>query len=204
MAKPVIAIDIDDVVAEFCPAFCDFLRERRGLEVLPEDYREDWVDWLGLSIQGCKDLADELFGDKSFYLSLPVLPGTRRVLGQLKDRYEIVAMTSRRTSAKQTTRKWLDKNLENMVGEIYFLGAYDDLAQKDLKEWPHNFTKGDLCREVGVKCLIDDQPKHCLSVAEAGIDAVLFGDYGWNRQVEERGRLMRVKGWREVGRVLGG
>jgi uncharacterized HAD superfamily protein len=59
-------------------------------------------------------------------------------------------------------------------------------------------TKTKILAEIGANYLIDDQPKHCIAAAEAGITALLFGDYKWNKDIELKTNMVRVKNWQEV------
>jgi hypothetical protein len=59
-------------------------------------------------------------------------------------------------------------------------------------------TKGELLKSLGAQYHIDDQPKHCISALQQGIQPLLFGDYSWNRSVELPEGIVRVKNWQEV------
>ena len=59
-------------------------------------------------------------------------------------------------------------------------------------------TKAELCQKLGVDCLIDDQLKHCIGVAELGMEAILFGDYGWNQSEALPTGVRRVVSWKGV------
>ena len=57
-------------------------------------------------------------------------------------------------------------------------------------------TKGELCQELNVSWLIDDNPEHCLSAVDAGVEAILFGEYGWHHEAPMH--LTRCKDWPSV------
>jgi 5'(3')-deoxyribonucleotidase len=57
-----------------------------------------------------------------------------------------------------------------------------------------------VCVEIGADWLIDDNPEHCLSAIEHGLNTILFGDYGWQYKAPEH--LYRCKNWEEVERLL--
>ena len=59
-------------------------------------------------------------------------------------------------------------------------------------------TKAEICAEIGADYLVDDQPKHCLAAAKAGIKTILFGDYKWNRDTKLMPNMVRAKNWQEV------
>lgn len=196
--KKLVAIDLDDVVAGFCPAFCEYVTKNWGLDAKIEDYQEDWGSWFGFDENEWAERGDELFNDRDFYLSLPVVEGAAETLSRLKASCDVIAVTSRRSCTEIMTKQWLSKNLDGLVDNLYFSGAYDNLRPNS-----HTHTKGEICADLGVDVLIDDQPKHCLGVSEHGIKAVLFGDYSWNRGVEISDKIRRASSWDEVARFFG-
>ncbi|HLA48993.1 MAG TPA: hypothetical protein VJY84_00415, partial [Candidatus Saccharimonadales bacterium] len=58
--------------------------------------------------------------------------------------------------------------------------------------------KAEVCREIGADYLVDDQPKHCLAAADAGITALLFGDYKWTRVNNLPKNVIKVRNWPAV------
>jgi uncharacterized HAD superfamily protein len=58
--------------------------------------------------------------------------------------------------------------------------------------------KSEVCRELGVSYLIDDNLTAVKQTSAFGIEVLLFGDYPWN-QIDELPRgVTRVKNWQEV------
>jgi hypothetical protein len=57
-------------------------------------------------------------------------------------------------------------------------------------------SKGELCVELDVQLLIDDNAENCQDARDNGADAILFGDYGWNAHASES--LHRCSNWQEV------
>lgn len=198
MKKQLIAIDIDDVVADFCPAFCEYAKRNWGFDARIEDYKEDWGSWFGFDENEWRKRGDEFFDNREFYLGLSAVEGAAETLKRLRDKYDVIAVTSRRSTTKDMTKEWLAKNFEGLVDEVHFSGAYDDLTSNS-----HTHTKGEVCAELGVEFLIDDQPKHCEGVGKYGINAVLFGNYGWNKDVEISNSVMRASDWNEVAKYFG-
>ena len=193
MKKRLIAIDLDDVVADFCPAFCDFAGEKWGNVVTRETYTEDWGVLFGADADEWQRRVDELMGHAEFYLNLRAVPGAREALEKIRKKFDVVAVTSRCKIAKDATEAWVERYLPGLVDEVFFPELY-----KNLDAYSHKKTKGSFCKELGACCLIDDQPKHCVGVMEEGMKAVLFGDYGWNRDEKVSGDIMRAKNWDEV------
>jgi uncharacterized HAD superfamily protein len=58
--------------------------------------------------------------------------------------------------------------------------------------------KDDVCLEFNADLIVDDHPKHALACAEAGIPAVLFGNYPWNREPISHPLVHRAANWQEA------
>ncbi len=77
--------------------------------------------------------------------------------------------------------------------QIIFSGIWDDGKQD-----AHKRTKTEILQSIGADFLIDDQLKHCISAADAGIGAVLFGAYPWNRVDTLPRGVTRCSDWSAV------
>ena len=121
------------------------------------------------------------------------------VLKQLAATKDLVVITSRRSSTKPETKTWLEAHFPGIFHDIHYAGIWDSSAHTHhkLKQ-----TKADICREIGVDYLIDDQLKHCIAAAEAGITTLLFGDYGWNKMDQLPDGVTRTRDWDEVRRYF--
>ncbi|MCL1839917.1 hypothetical protein FWF89_02900 [Candidatus Saccharibacteria bacterium] len=194
MARRLIAIDIDDVVAGFCPAFCEYANRKWGEEIHPGIYTEDWGKMFSIDREEWQKRSDQALKDMEFYSGLEVIEGAQRALGILRDDFDVVAVTSRHTAMKETTKMWLENYFPGLINDIHFLGAYESIDGYS----SHNKTKDEICLKLGVSYLIDDQPKHVLSAHRAGVGAILFGDYSWNRTVNVDDGVKRAVNWDEV------
>ena len=125
---------------------------------------------------------------------LPV-EGAVQAINELGKRYKLVLVTSRRNFAEELTRNWLKQYFEYPFDTIVFADFWDDI--KNSKDG-HLRHKGDLFAQVGADIVIDDQLKHCEAAAEAGIQAILFGDYAWNKIDELPNGIIRRKDWIEI------
>jgi 5'(3')-deoxyribonucleotidase len=199
--KPIIAIDIDDVLAQFVPAFCVYARERWGEKITPEIFTEDWSKIMkSSSLATIKERAIEMFTDTDFYNSLLPVAGANKTLQKLAEKFTLIPMTSRVSPQRDITVDWLLKYFGNIFEEVVFSGAYE--ADSDFSKTIH-LSKGEICREIGASYLVDDQPKHTNGAAMAGVKAILFGDYGWNRHSAIIDNVTRAANWKEVAGYFG-
>ncbi|HEY1835463.1 MAG TPA: hypothetical protein VGG13_01430, partial [Candidatus Saccharimonadales bacterium] len=56
----------------------------------------------------------------------------------------------------------------------------------------------EIAQEIGAKYLIDDNAEYCVLSQDIGVQALLFGDYGWNRKEKLVKGVTRVKEWAAV------
>ncbi|MDB5183806.1 MAG: uncharacterized protein JWO07_487 [Candidatus Saccharibacteria bacterium] len=194
MTKQLIAIDIDDVIADSTESIRQLVNSRFGVDLTEAHYsvRGQYSGYYtriwqehGLSDRfSYSDLEDEMVIDQSH---VPILEGAREAIYKLSTDYHIVLITSRDPNWEKATRRWFKEHFGIDDLNIYFTGNYHTGVKKD---------KGELCRELGVSLLIDDNPDHCLSALKHGVRAILFGDYGWHVDVPQD--LVRCRNWSMV------
>ncbi len=192
MSKPIIAVDIDDVLSRTVPSILAFSNERWGHSHTLEDFNEQlslmWqvnaeeakVRWLEFMNSGTMEQYD-------------VIPDARIALETLKQRYTLIAVTSRRESLLDITREWLDSNYPNIVDRVVGAQIYGEG-----KKNAHQLTKAEILLQLSASYLIDDQPKHCIGAAGVGVKGVLYGGYPWNRNVELPSGVVRCDNWPSV------
>jgi uncharacterized HAD superfamily protein len=196
--RQVIGIDIDDVLSRSAEGFTVHSNRRWGEGHIVERYDEDWAKFWGIPREEAQKRANEMhtsgvFGNYSPYTqAVPVLK-------QLAQNYTLIVVTSRRSLIKPETDRWLERYFTGVFQAIHYAGIYDSNAQIHhmLKQ-----TKAELCRDLGVDYLIDDQLKHCVAASEIGINALLFGDYSWNKADQLPEGVTRVKDWASVGQYF--
>ena len=196
--KPIIAVDIDDVLSASAAGFVAYTNTKWGTNLGIDDYDEDWVKLWEVDHATGKARAHEYYNAgvvsryENFDEALPVLT-------KLSKDYGLVIATSRVIHVKEDTLEWLDRHYNGVFSAVHLAGIYDDLHEDAILR-----TKADLCKSIGAQYLIDDQPKHCIAVAEIGIKGLLFGDYSWNRQVTLKPGMARVRSWQEVEKYFDG
>ena len=192
MPKPIIAVDIDDVLAANAEGFVEFSNKRWGTNLTVEDYDEHWGRVWQVNQKEWEKRNED-------YVNLGVMRTYRHfneakpILKKLGARYKLVVVTSRRIQQKKDTLDWIDRYFKDIFDDIHFTGIWDKIQHS-----ANNVTKTELIKRLGADYLIDDQPKHCITAAEAGITALVFGDYTWNHNIELKPRMIRAKNWQEV------
>jgi uncharacterized HAD superfamily protein len=189
--KPIIAIDIDDVISANAASFVKYSNQRYGTHLTVDDYREHWGEIWNIDHDELMKRAAE-YHESGHIANHPVIEGAYDALKDLKERFKLIIVTSRRTSINQLTRDWIQKYYPDIFDDIVFSGFFDS-AKSGI-----HLTKGELVKNTGAEYLIDDQLKHVSSAAENGIKALLFGDYIWNKSDTLPANVTRVKNWQEV------
>lgn len=193
--RPVISVDIDDVLAHSAQAFVDFANKNRGSQLTVDDYDDDWMKVLSIERStGIPELgrfADAYHETIINHRSIEAY----EALMTLKDTYDLMIVTARRSSTKGDTLEWIQREFPGVFLEdkIFFAGMFDIITEKSL-----HMTKGQMLKDLGADYHIDDQPKHCIGALEQGIQPLLFGDYSWNRMIEVPVGVARVHDWRAV------
>lgn len=194
MDKPIIGIDIDDVLANSAKGFVEWSNKRFGTSLAPSDYDEHFAKLWQIDNEETHIRTEELHktGVLLGYESIDLAYG---VLKKLSQKYKLVIVTSRRTQGRQDTLAWINKFYPGIfdANDINFAGIWDKIEDSSLHR-----TKSDLCKKLGVDYLIDDQLKHCLSAADFNIKALLFGNYSWNQCDNLPVAVTRVANWAEV------
>jgi uncharacterized HAD superfamily protein len=199
MLKPpsnqtIIAIDIDDVIADTHETMRQWGNRVSGVILSVEDAKAHgdywgYYDRLWTSHNLQDVLRHEYFEQaiETEEVVVPLFFGALFAIKELQKKYQIILITSRRIAFEKATRVWISEQLGDQI-EIYF--AKNNRVAGNIK------TKGELAMELGVSVLIDDSVGHCTDVLEHGIEAVLFGDYGWQHSIPAG--VVRCKDWPSV------
>ena len=195
MQRPIIAVDVDEVLAAYAKGFIQFSNARWGTNLTIQDYDEDWSKVWQIDRADVPSRVAALLDSRQI-VALDHDVSALDVLRHLKESYDLIIVTARQTQMKGDTLAWVSQRFPGIFEEdkIFFAGIWDVLD-----ETSRHKTKGQMIKDLGVSYLIDDQLKHCLSVQQQGLQALLFGDYAWNQATEPLPRgVTRVHNWSEV------
>ena len=193
MNKPIIAVDIDDVLAAEAEFVVKFSNEQFGTRLMLEDYSESWNIMWNVDRDEVERRA-HILHEPGIVTQYRIIPGGYETLKKLKETYEIIVVTSRRKRVEAETARWLDEHFPDIFSRLVLTGFWDDPRRPDR----HLLSKGSLLNDHRVAYVIDDQPKHCLSALDHGIEPILFGDYAESRNVVAPKGVIRCKDWQAV------
>lgn len=193
MAKPLIAIDVDDVLAEHNAGLANWHNKNFGTTHTAESYfSEWWADVWQISPELAEQRA-QAFHEAREHRNLRPVPGAVAALKTLKQSYDLVVITVRRQLIIDDTAAWLNRHFPELFTAVRFIHFWD-AKQKT--------TKAEMCQALGARYFIDDSVKHCLQTAEMGIPTLLFGDRSWNQLPALPPGVQRVNNWPEATTLL--
>ena len=190
MGRPIIAVDVDDTIFDENNAVRLYMNERYGFQHTLEDYRvpgpyHHYFEAIWQVSAEETTVRYEAF-EAAYKTKLKPLGDALRVLKALKSSYDLVILTSRDHRLVAGTHKSLTEHYPDIFRDVHFRSLWGD---------DEKATKAQICLEIGAGYLIDDCFEHCELAAEAGVEALLFGDYGWNRTQALPAHMTRLKDW---------
>lgn len=214
--RPVVAVDLDEVLGAFVPALASFYNEAYGATSDTEDapltaeafhsYEFHQV-WGGTREEA--DLKMRAFFKSRHFLGdsdsaqassistaisvptgIPVIAGAMPVLQRYAHAIDFHVVTSRQDFLADETRRWLDLHYPSVFCGVAFGNHYNHASA--VKR-----SKPQMCADIDAALLIDDSLKYASQCAAAGIPVVLFGDYAWNQGAVPSG-VNRVSTWAGV------
>ena len=190
--NPVIAVDIDDVIAANAASFVAYSNEKWGTHLTVDDYQDHWSEMWGIEHAESEKRYRE-FHESGHIGTYEEIHGAKEVLQKLKERFTLIILTARPASVSRLTNERLDTHFRGIFDSIICAGFYDGGTPEDYK-----LTKGELAKNINAKYIIDDQPRHVLAASELGIRGILFGEYAWNKADALPKNVTRVTNWDEV------
>lgn len=191
-SKPVIAVDIDDVLALSVDKFIEWSNSRFGTTIKFDEYVEDWSLLWGINQAETTKRVNQMYKE-GIPAKCSRVNEAVEVLNKLKPDYELIVATARRKAEHMLTRNWIKEHYPTVFKDVHFAGIWDEITEHSPKK-----TKARLCRELEVDYLIDDQVKHCVGASNVGVKALLYGDYPWNISVNLPEDIERVFNWEAI------
>ncbi|OMO67079.1 5'(3')-deoxyribonucleotidase [Corchorus capsularis] len=191
-----VAVDVDEVLGNFVSALNRFIADRYSSNHSVSEYHV----YEFFKIWNCsRDEADirvhEFFKTPYFKKGIHPLPGAQRALHRLSRICNLSVVTSRQNVIKDHTIDWLEKHYPGLFQEIHF-GNHFAL---DGESRP----KSEICRFLGAKILIDDNPRYAIECAQVGIRVLLFdyeNSYPWSKMetIDQHPLVTKVHNWEEA------
>jgi hypothetical protein len=179
--KPVIAVDLDEVLGDFIPALVAWHNDRYQTKLVPSDFFSYTFKevWGGTDAESVEKV--HTFFTTDYFVNIKPVPQAKEVLERLKSHFEFVVVTSRQHVIAAETRRWLKEHYNNIFTEVYFGNHWSkDAPNPDLAA-KNKTSKPDMCKRVNAIAIIDDSTKYAYQCAPFLKKVILFGNYAWNQ-----------------------
>ncbi|KAL2533331.1 Haloacid dehalogenase-like hydrolase (HAD) superfamily protein [Abeliophyllum distichum] len=194
--KIMVAVDVDEVLGNFVSALNQFIADRYSLNHSISEYHV----YEFFKIWNCsRDEADirvhEFFKTSYFKKGIHPIPGAQKALRKLSKFCNLSVVTSRQNAIKEHTIEWIERYYPGLFKEIQFGNHFALDGQSR--------PKSDICKSLGAKVLIDDNPRYAIECAEVGINVLLFdyeNSYPWSKMesLNRHPLVTKVHNWEEV------
>lgn len=191
--KPLIVIDLDNVLAQSAQAFVDFSNQQFNAGITLKDYNENWSKMWGVSYEEA-ERRGAVMRQHDIHQTYDPMPDALAVLQDLRSQYRLVILTSRREVTRPATDAWLERHYPVIFDDVLFSGIWDGSDRSD----GHLMTKGDQYKALGAAYVIDDHLKHCAAATEHDVTGLLFGDYPWNQHDDLPSGVVHCANWQAI------
>lgn len=206
--KPVIAVDLDEVLGDFVPAIAEWHNNTYGTKLLPSHFFSyAFKDvWGGTDAESVEKVHQ--FFETDYFKNMKPINEAREVLTRLKEKFEFVVVTSRQHTIADETRRWLGEHYNNIFAEVYFGNHWSKDAPNPDLAGKNKTSKPDMCKRVNALAIIDDSTKYAYQCAPLLKKVILFGNYAWNQTYgetiveSEYKNVVRLSKWVEVEQEL--
>lgn len=194
MPKPVLAIDVDEVLFPLVPELVEYHSVEYGSGLTAEDFTTYEFERAWPGEEHIPDRVFKFLEGQFPYID-PV-PGAQAALQRLAYDYELMIVTARDPELEAATAKWLAEHFPEVFGKVVLAGNH---FRGGLFR-----TKVEICLEHQATALIDDSAFNVSECAAVGIQGILFGDYPWNREAKLPVGVVRAGNWEQVANLLTG
>jgi len=187
--RAVIAVDIDEVLANFVPSLVEFHNQHYNTTLTIDDFSSYFYhDVWGGSIDESNEKMMNFYRSP-FFKKITPIPNAKEVLLSLKNNFDLHIVTARPLHQEHETRNWINTHYKGIFKSIQFGNHFVSNG--------NSRSKPSMCRDINAFLLIDDSYVYAKQCVESEINVILFGDYPWNSFVAHES-IPRAKDWTTV------
>ena len=191
-SKKVIAVDIDEVLADFINYFVEYHNLTYKTQMTKDKV-------FSFSLHEVFEVSTEVimermikFSEEGHNAKIALVPGAKEGIDALaKKGYELHLVTSRPGAIKEVTEKWIEEHFPGKFTDLHHAFNPNIHAKGSKKK------KWEICKEIGAGVLIEDFLPNAMGCSENGITVYLM-DTPWNQQDDLPSNIIRVKSWMEI------
>lgn len=184
-----VATDIDEVLADFTSAFCEYHNDKYNTSLKRKDFFSyKFTDVYKITRDDVNERLLDFF-KTDYFKNIKPIEGAYESIQKIRENHGVIIITSRPHVIADDTNEWIVKHFPGCFSKIYYSYQPNFSCGK--------FNKYEICKDKGVELFIDDQLKYGINAAKAGIKTLLY-DCPWNQEQELPENLIRVKNWQEI------
>lgn len=185
----VITIDCDDVLVPTAYKLMNHYKDEFGHDVDPAYFYSSMPEVWGVQdSRYVNRRIEQYFRSKKFHHEgrMPY-PEATIAIPALARNHELHLVTGRAKFMERSTAELIDEHFPHCFASL----VHTNYFRKRFRQ-----TKGQVCKDLAANIHIDDHSDHCENVLDEGIEnAILFGEYPWNRTTKLRQGLARCVDW---------
>ena len=187
-----IAVDLDEVIVDFIPAFLKFFNDRYGRNISFADITSYnlWESGIGETKEEAIKYVLEFCSTDSFTY-VPLVRGSKEAINQLAGKYQVNVVTSRTEGLREKTDEFLRRHFPNTPLVVNYASDFYG---------GNNQTKAQICKALGVDVVIEDNLSYAFDCSKSGLIVYLLNK-PWNQGILPE-NIKRVESWQEIVREL--
>ncbi|MEW6295221.1 MAG: hypothetical protein AB1467_02900 [Candidatus Diapherotrites archaeon] len=193
-----IAIDLDEVLAEFIESFIEFHNAVYGTK-LKRNQIKSYGLWEALGCsreEGINKVIE--FHKTRYFKNIKPVEGAIEGVKKLGRKNELIVITSRQEDIYEDTKEWVSKYFPQSFSTIYFTSSY--FTKKSFNK-ENSLIKSRLCSELNVGLLIEDSLDEATACSSEKTKVLLF-DCPWNHSKKLPAGITRAHSWKEITRKI--
>lgn len=121
VSKPVVAVDLDEVLGQFLVSLLEYYNGENGTEYKVADFHSyRFCDVWGGTNEQATDLIYQFFETSRFKEGVLPVAEAQAVLSELSEKFDFYVVTSRQLVIVEETRKWLDRHYKGIFKDALF------------------------------------------------------------------------------------
>lgn len=172
---PAVGIDCDDVLKKMHPVLTPFMN-RRGYNYSYEDIHEyDLCKFWDCSYEEVVEHINDFYASEEF-ANLEPEDGAQKAVSEIGEVARLYVITSRPFEIEDITKRGIDRYFPDVFTGIIHVNSYQGNGARR--------KKSDVCKELGIRMMVDDHIDHAIDCRSAGLDVVLLRK-PWNRKYSD-------------------
>jgi uncharacterized HAD superfamily protein len=190
-----VAVDIDNVLADFAPHLMRFHNKNYGTHFNYENQDEYDLTlyWACSEEETLKRIY--AFYDSQEFENIEPVSGAVDAIIQLKNKHELFVITARPYYIEDKTLRWINTYFPNSFKQVVHTNLVSEEGSKHKK-------KSEVCKELHTQIIIEDCIDYALDCLSAGVTAYLL-ERPWNKEKVLQKDIKRASTWKEITQSIG-